>query len=105
MKRYEVLVILNLMGREEGLDEVIGKLTGTVEECGGSVLRVDKLDKRTFARQSVKNISGGFYVKFQIQLASASLPELQEKFGSTSEVLRVLTTTFQGEPTPELSAA
>jgi ribosomal protein S6 len=100
MKRYEGLVILNLTGKEEGVDEVVGRLTAEVEASGGKLLQAQKLDKKSFARQSVKNLSGGHYVNLVIEVLPGSLTELQAKILAQDEVLRVLFTHSSGEPAP-----
>ena len=62
MKRYEGLFILNTAGKEEGIKELIDKITADIAALGGKIETIQKMDKRPFARAADKRTDSGFYV-------------------------------------------
>lgn len=92
MKRYEGLFILNTTGKEEGVKDVIDKLSAEINSVGGRVETVQKMDKRNFVRVADKKHSSGFYVNFIFETQPASLAQLRSKFALNEDVFRVLFT-------------
>lgn len=74
MKRYEGLFILNTAGREDGVKEMIDRLTADIAEQGGKVETTQKMDKRPFSRVSDRRYTSGFYVNIIFQGNPDSLP-------------------------------
>ena len=50
MKRYEGLFILNTAAKEEGIKDVIDKISAEITSAGGKVETVQKMDKKSFTR-------------------------------------------------------
>ncbi len=92
MKRYEGLFILNTAGKEEGLKDVIDKLSADINLVGGRVETVQKMDKRSFSRVADKRHSAGFYVNVIFECKPAAIATLQNRFGLSEDVFRVLFT-------------
>ena len=90
MKRYEGLFILNTAGKEEGVKDVIDKISGDITAAGGKVESVQKLDKRPFSRVTDKKVTSGFYVNFIFDAPSAAIAGLRGKFALNGDVYRVL---------------
>lgn len=62
MKRYEGLFILDLSGKEEGIKEVVDKLSAEIASVGGKIEAVQKLEKKSFARNARSGESAGHFV-------------------------------------------
>ena len=92
MKKYEGLFILNTAGKEEGLKEIIDRLTTDINSVGGRVEAVQKMDKRPFSRIANKKYTNGYYVNFVFDLEPSSLAQLKHRFDLNDEVFRVLFT-------------
>lgn len=101
MKRYEGLFILNTAGKEEGLKDVIDKLSAEINACGGRVETVQKMDKRNFVRVADKKHTAGFYVNVIFECQPAALTQLRSRFALNEDVFRVLFTTA---PAPKAEA-
>lgn len=89
MKRYEGLFILDLAGREEGLNEAVEKVKGLLTEAGAKVDSVQKLEKKAFARVTDKKVTGGHFVNVVFEAASTVITALPAKFAHVPEVYRV----------------
>ncbi len=92
MKRYEGLFILNTAAREEGVKEVIDKLSAEIASAGGKVETVQKMDKRNFVRVADKKHNAGHYVNVIFESQPAVLPQLQSRFALSEDIFRVLFT-------------
>lgn len=89
MKRYEGLFILDLAGREEGLNEAVDKVKQLLTDSGAKVETVQKMDKKSFARITDKKVTGGHYVNVIFAAAPAVISVLPAKFAHVPEVYRV----------------
>lgn len=98
MKKYEGLFILNTAGKEEGIKEMIDKITAEINSVGGRVETVQKMDKRPFSRVADKKFNTGFYVNFIFDIEPTALTPLKHRFDLNDEVFRVL---FTAAPAPK----
>ena len=101
MKKYEGLFILNTAGKEEGIKEMIDRISAEISAAGGKVETVQKMDKRPFTRVANKRFSSGYYVNFIFELEPALLSQLKHRFDLNDEVFRVL---FTIAPQPKAGA-
>lgn len=99
MKRYEGLFILNTAGKEEGIKELIDKITADIAELGGKIETVQKMDKRPFARVADKRKNTGFYVNIIFEGTPSLLASLRVRFAQNADVFRTLFT-LAGAPRP-----
>lgn len=90
MKRYEGLFILNLAGKEEGLNEAVDKLKAEITTAGGKVETIQKMDKKPFSRVTDKKVTGGHYVNVIFDAKPGIVEALNAKFKLAEEVYRVL---------------
>ena len=98
MKKYEGLFILNTAGKEEGVKEMIDRITADINSAGGRVETVQKMDKRPFVRVANKRFNSGYYVNFIFEIEPSSLSQLKHRFDLNEEVFRVL---FTVAPAPK----
>ena len=90
MKRYEGLFILDLAGREDGLNEAVEKVKSIIASTGAEVQNVQKMEKRPFVRVTDKKVTGGHYVNVIFEALPAAIASLPGKFTHVEEVYRVL---------------
>ncbi len=102
MKRYEGLFILDTAGKEEGIKDVIDKISAEITAAGGKVETVQKMDKKSFARVADKKYTAGFYVNVIFESQPAVVDALKHKFTMNTDVFRVL---FTSAPAPKAAAA
>lgn len=92
MKRYEGLFILNTAGKEEGVKELVDKITAEITRLGGKLETVQKMDKRPFSRVVEKTITSGFYVNIIFEAKPDTISQLRSRLSLVAEVHRVLFT-------------
>ena len=101
MKRYEGLFILNTAGKEEGIKDVIDKISAEIASAGGKVETVQKMDKRNFSRVADKKHSSGFYVNVIFEIDPGAVSHLRQRLHLSEDVFRV---SFTVMPPPKEEA-
>ena len=102
MKKYEGLFILNIAGKEEGIKDVIDKISEEITSAGGKVETVQKMDKKTFSRIADKRHQSGFYANVIFEARPETITQLRTKLALNEDVFRVL---FTLAPAPKEVAA
>jgi small subunit ribosomal protein S6 len=101
MKKYEGLFILESTGKEEGIKEIIDKISHEITSAGGKVENVQKMDKRNFTRVADRKHNSGFYVNFIFEIEPGAVNQLRQRFDLNEEVFRVM---FTVAPAPKEAA-
>ena len=92
MKKYEGLFILNTAGKEEGVQEIIDRISGEFSALGAKIEGVQKMDKKPFARVTNKRVPSGFYVNLLFEAEPEVIPQLPARFEHDDDVFRFLIT-------------
>lgn len=100
MKRYEGLFILNTAAREDGIKDVIDKISKEIEAAGGKVETTQKMDKKSFARVANKKHNSGFYLNVIFEGAPGTLTTLHRRFAMNDDIFRVMFSAAQAPKTP-----
>ena len=87
MRSYESLFILNIQGKEDGVDQAMAHIKTTIESLGGSVKGTQRMDRRKFERIAGKTDSG-YYLGVNFELDPAKLTDLNNKFKLDDLVFR-----------------
>jgi ribosomal protein S6 len=98
VKRYEGLFILNTAGREEGVKDVLDKISSEITAAGGKVETVQKMERKSFARVADKKHSAGFYANVIFTGTPLIVTQLRTKLALDEEVFRVF---FTEAPEPK----
>ncbi|QSR89246.1 30S ribosomal protein S6 [Methylacidiphilum caldifontis] len=86
-RTYDALYILDVQGKEDSLKEMIEQIEKTINQLGGNVLSLQKMDRRKFERVAGK-IDSGYYVNMGVELAPQSLKELETKLKANPSIFR-----------------
>jgi small subunit ribosomal protein S6 len=88
-RKYEGLFILNTAGKEEGAKELVEKVEKEIQNGGGKINKVERMDKRPFARMP-GSLDSGYYVNIVFNLDPEKLPALTNKFKLDEDIYRVM---------------
>jgi ribosomal protein S6 len=91
---------LETAGKEEGIKDVIDKISAEITTAGGKVETVQKMDKKNFSRVADKRHSAGFYVNIIFESDAKVIEQLKSRFALNEDVFRVMFTAA-----PALAAA
>jgi small subunit ribosomal protein S6 len=92
MKTYDLLVILDLAGKEESLPETLALVENEVKSIGGKVRRIQKMERKKF-EYVAGPLEAGFYVNITCDLPPQEIPKLRGKLELCSPVYRHLLVT------------
>jgi small subunit ribosomal protein S6 len=87
MKTYDLLVVLDLAGKEESLPEALAQVEGEVKSVGGKVTRTQKMERRKF-EYVAGALESGFYANMTCELPPESIVKLRGKLALTACVYR-----------------
>jgi ribosomal protein S6 len=90
VKRYEGLFILDTAGKEEGVNDVVNKITEEIVALGGKVETIQKMDKKAFVRTPNRKVTAGFYVNIIFTAKPDSLTGLQTKLSLNTDIYRIM---------------
>ncbi|MDR2463565.1 MAG: 30S ribosomal protein S6 [Verrucomicrobiales bacterium] len=85
---YEAMFILDIQGKEEGVDAVLTTIKQAIESLDGVFKGAQRLERRRFERVAVKKHDSGYYLGVTFELESGKLKELQEKFKFDEKIFR-----------------
>jgi len=89
MKTYDLLVILDLAGKEESLPETLTLVENEIKSVGGRVVRTQKMERKKF-EYVAGPLESGFYVNFTCELPSQEISKLRGKLELCAPVYRNL---------------
>ena len=89
LRTYEALFILNTAGKEENSKELVEKVEKEIQLAGGKTSKVERMDKRPFARIA-HQIDSGYYVNIVFDMAPESLIAFRNKLKLEGDVFRTI---------------
>lgn len=84
-RKYEGVIILNTIGKEESIDKMVSRVGETIEAEGGKLQQIDRLGRKDFAYPSNK-IQAGFYVNYFFEAEPASIEKIRSALVLNEEV-------------------
>ena len=97
LKKYECLLILDTIGKEEAEKEILDRVQKEIQQAGGKVETVQKMGQKPFARNA-KGRSAGSYVNIIFGAPGKVLKDLDAKFHLDTELFRWQFSEFVPEP-------
>ncbi len=88
-RTYEGLFILNTSGKEENHKELVEKLEKEIHAAGGKISKVERMDKRPFARVA-HDVESGYYVNIVFDMDPENLAAFRTKLKLDTDVFRVM---------------
>ena len=85
--RYEALLVLNTMGKDDNLKDIVDRLESEFQKEGAQVEQVQKMDRRQFS-YAAGELDAGYYVNFIFHAEPDLIKKLQTKFKLDPEVYR-----------------
>src|SRR5262245_27548964 len=91
MKSYEGCFILSNAGKETEIKDLIDSVEKQIRDLGGKVLKIQRMDKRPFARVTGK-MDGGYYINYVFEMPADKLNTFRDKFSLNESVYRLMIT-------------
>lgn len=87
MRHYESTYILDIQGKEDGVDNALADIKSAIESLGGKVTGTQRMDRRKFERVAGR-LDQGYYLGVSFSLDPAKLEELKAKFQFDDRIFR-----------------
>jgi small subunit ribosomal protein S6 len=88
MKRnYEGIYILKLQGQEEGIDEMVGKISKELESNGAKLEKIERLGKKEFVHANHAKQKHGYYVQFHFEAEPTAIEEVESHLKLNEQVM------------------
>lgn len=89
MNKYESVIIINPNTNEEGIEDLIQKITDLINK-DGKVTSVENLGKKRLAYE-ISKCKEGYYVIFYYETESNIIVEIERNFRITEEIIKFIT--------------
>ena len=89
---------MNTAGKEDGIKDVLDKISAEITAAGGKVETVQKMERKPFARVADKKHNAGYYANVIFSSAPTAITALRTRFVLNEDVFRVL---FTESPEPK----
>lgn len=94
MRRYETIVIVKPGAGETDIASVVDKVTGTIENFGGSIVKNDRWGLRKLA-YTIKKENQGSYLFFEYAGLPDGVKEMERQMRINERVLKFMTVKTQ----------
>lgn len=84
---YEATFILDIQGREEGIEEIIDELRKGIESFEGEVYAIQRMERRQFERAAQK-LDAGYFLGINFEMDSLKLKDFRESLVLDKKVFR-----------------
>ncbi|MCS1407110.1 MAG: 30S ribosomal protein S6 [Verrucomicrobia subdivision 3 bacterium] len=98
MKQYDGLFILNSVGHEDSVDEMIDGVTSCISDAGGKVELVERMESKPFARVANSKYKSGFYFSVLFKISVGGLQQVQAALRDNDNVFRSLISLAKKRP-------
>jgi len=86
MNRYEALIALNTMGKEETIKDTIERLEKVIQSEGAKIEQVQRLEKRDLSYES-NHTKSAYYVNYVFEAAPTAIEKVRAKFKLDNDIL------------------
>lgn len=90
MRHYEMMLIINDQLTDEEAQALVERVEGLISEAGGTVEATDFWGKRPLAYE-IAHRSAAYYVVYDFEVESTSLPEIERQLKINDDVVRFKT--------------
>jgi small subunit ribosomal protein S6 len=84
--RYEILLALNVAGKEETNKDVVERLEKVIASEGAQVEQVQRLERREFSYPHQK-LKGAYFVNYVVNAPAAAIAKIRTKLVLDEEVV------------------
>ncbi|MCB1235347.1 MAG: 30S ribosomal protein S6 [Verrucomicrobiae bacterium] len=87
MKRnYEGIIVLNLQGKEESLDDQIGGIGKELEAEGATLQQVERMGRKEFAYPNKNKLTHGYYVHYLFEAEPDAIGKMRTRLALNEDV-------------------
>lgn len=77
-RKYEAMIVLDMKGKEETVEQLVSGIGRDMEQSGAKLEQIDQIGKRKFP-YNPRHVESGYFVNFQIEADGPALDSLRAK--------------------------
>ncbi len=86
-RKYEGVYILKLQGQEEGIDEMVGKITKELEGNGAKLEKVERVGRKEFIFPNNAKQKHGYYVQVRFEAEPTVITNVESHLKLSEQVM------------------
>lgn len=86
-RKYEGIYILKLQGQDEGIDEMVGKITKELESNGAKLDKIERLGRKEFVFPNNAKQKHGYYVQYHFEADPSALNTVESHLKLNEQVM------------------
>jgi small subunit ribosomal protein S6 len=85
-RKYQGVIVLNLQGNEDSLDDIIGGIEKELEDEGATMEQIDRVGRKDFAHENHAKQKNGFYVNYVFQAEPSAIDKIQTRLALSKDI-------------------
>ena len=85
-RKYQGVIVLNLQGKEESLDDIIGGISKEIEGEGGTMDQIDRIGRKEFAYENHAKQSHGYYVNYVFESDPDAIKKIRTRLSLNHDI-------------------
>ena len=77
-RKYEAMIVLDMKGKEETVEQLVSGIGRDMEQSGAKLEQIDQIGKRKFP-YNPRHVESGYFVNFQIEADGPALDSMRAK--------------------------
>ncbi len=86
-RKYEGIYVLKLQGQDEGIDEMVGKISKELESNGAKLDKIERLGRKEFAFPNHAKQKHGYYVQYHFEAEPVALSQVETHLKLNDQVM------------------
>jgi small subunit ribosomal protein S6 len=77
-RKYQAMIVLDLKGKEESVEQLVGGISREMEKSGLKLEQIDQIGKRKFPFNP-RHVEAGYFVSIQFEAETTALEGIRSK--------------------------
>lgn len=86
-RKYQGVIVLNLQGKEESLDDIVGGVGKELEDEGVTMDQIDRVGRKEFAHENHAKQKNGYFVNFVFEAEPESIDKIRTRLTLNKDIM------------------
>ena len=84
-RKYQAVVVLNLQGKDEGVDAMIKSIADEIEQEGAKLEQIDRIGKKDFP-YNPRKVASGYYVNYHFESDPSVVEKVRNRLSLNGDI-------------------
>jgi small subunit ribosomal protein S6 len=85
-RKYEGVIVLDVRGKDDSIDEMISGIGREIEETGAKLEQIDQMGKKEFS-YNAHHLAEGLYVNYMFEAETDLVEKIRTRLDSNDQVV------------------